>query len=196
MIRINSGEHVKPESFTAVFTIGPEGSDQPGRADQPALPCCTAVTDSSLTFPLQAVEPNETCSAVFWFGGITSSQVALTGLHVPSGYFAESPIRSMALATPSGGSVTRVRGFAGFSVEGWPILVAGVPAAGATPGEPYSGHRALPRLLNSMALSRPAAKPWGDPAEAVRSLVRQLAATGEPDADEGVGADAGGPAGG
>src|SRR5262249_60270587 len=47
-----------------------------------------------------------------------------------------------------------------------------------------------------MAISRPPAKPWGDPAEAVRSLVRQLAATGEPDADEGVGADAGGPAGG
>ena len=57
-------------------------------------------------------------------------------------------------------------------------------------------HAALLRFLNSMATSRPPVKPWGDPAEAVRSLVRQLAATGEPDADEGAGADAGVLAGG
>jgi len=40
-----------------------------------------------------------------------------------------------------------------------------------------------------MATCRPPAKPWGDPTEAVRCLVRQLAAAGEP--DDGVGADAG-----
>src|SRR5215469_1631862 len=45
-----------------------------------------------------------------------------------------------------------------------------------------------------MAISRPPAKPWGDPTEAVRSLVRQLAAAGEPDVDEGVGTAAGVPA--
>jgi len=45
-----------------------------------------------------------------------------------------------------------------------------------------------------MAISRPPAKPWGDPAEAVRCLVRQLAAAGEP--GEGVGAEAGVLAGG
>src|SRR5262249_27307286 len=134
MIRINSGEHVKPESFTAVFTIGPEGSDQPGRADQPPLPCCTVVTDSSLTFPLQAVEPNETCSAVFWFGGITSRQVAFTRFDVASGDFRGSASPSIVRALPFGGSVTGVRGVAGFSAEGWPILVVGVPAACATPG--------------------------------------------------------------
>jgi hypothetical protein len=42
-----------------------------------------------------------------------------------------------------------------------------------------------------MAISMPPAKPWGDPTEAVRSLVRQLAAAGEADADEGLGAGAG-----
>src|SRR5215469_4798567 len=134
IIRIDPGEYVKPESFTGVFMIGPEGSEPPGLVDQPPLPCCTVVTDSSLTFPLQAVEPNETFSAVFWFGGITASQVALTGLHVPAGYFKESAIRSIALAEPLGGSVTSVRGVAGFSVEGWPMVVAGVPAACATRG--------------------------------------------------------------
>ena len=52
-------------------------------------------------------------------------------------------------------------------------------------------HAARPRFLNRMAIFRPPAKPWGDPTEAVRSLVRQLAAAGEPDADEEVGADVG-----
>src|SRR5262249_61538137 len=103
MIRINSGEHVKPESFTAVFTIGPEGSDQPGRADQPALPCCTAVTDSSLTFPLQAVEPNETCSAVFWFGGVPPPPVALARFAAPSRGFSKTPRPSHGPAAPPGG---------------------------------------------------------------------------------------------
>src|SRR5258708_18877329 len=102
--------------------------------DQPPLPCCTAVTDSSLTFPLQAVEPNGMFSRVFWFGGITASEIALTGLHVPAGRCPGSAIRSIALATPLGGSVTGLRGAAGSWVDGWPIVVSGVPPACATPG--------------------------------------------------------------
>ena len=52
-------------------------------------------------------------------------------------------------------------------------------------------HAAWPRFLNMIAISMPPAKPWGDPTEAVRSLVRQLGAAGEPDGDEGVGAAGG-----
>src|SRR5258708_1378613 len=42
-----------------------------------------------------------------------------------------------------------------------------------------------------MTISRPAAEPWGDPTEAARSLVRQLATAEEPDPGEGAGGAAG-----
>ena len=92
------------------------------------------VTVISLALPLQAVEPKETCSAPFWSGGATVSEVALTGLHVPSRLPAELAICSLTLAAPLGGKVTTVRGVAGFCLAGSPIVVAGVPPACETVG--------------------------------------------------------------